>query len=73
MLLGVPSQLFLPIIYLTYSFLFFPLCLGHSKLHSNNLRLRFRLISIGPLKTLLLLHSQPIKLLVSKLSVEYLS
>ena len=54
-------------------FLFFPLCLGHSKLHSNNLRLRFRLISIGPLKTLLLLHSQPIKLLVSKLSVEYLS
>ena len=54
-------------------FSFFPLCLGHSKLHSNNLRLRFRLISIGPLNELLHLHSQPIKLLVSKLSVEYLS
>ena len=70
MLLGVPSQLFLPIIFI---YIFICRALGHSKLLSNNLRLRFRLISIGPLKTLLLLHSQPIKLLVSKLSVEYLS
>lgn len=57
-----------------FSFILFSLCLlGIWYYIVTYIRLRFRLISIGPLKMLPLLHSQPIKLLVSKLSLEYLS